>query len=159
MVIDFSQFAPRTSIYIENRLEQNDGRGPTRNVLPAGRGNHILRFDVVLPAVEDSSRPPPYAFYELPTPTPAELARVRVRRWRFERDHGAWTVNGRFFDCDTPGALIPEGDVRSGCCRTTPAAGSTRFTFTTRILDPVTRRPTAGARRARPQGYGAAGVR
>lgn len=110
VIIDFSRFAPGSSIYIENRLEQEDGRGPTDKILPAGQGNLILRFDVVLPPVEDNSLPPPYTFYELPTPSAAELAKARVRTWRFERDRGQWTVNGRFFDCDTPGALIPEGD-------------------------------------------------
>ena len=110
VIIDFSKFAPGSSIYIENRLEQNDGRGPTGKVLPAGQGNLILRFDVVLDAVEDNSLPPPYTFYELPTPTAAELAKARVRTWNFDRDRGQWTINGKFFDPDTPGALIPEGN-------------------------------------------------
>jgi len=110
VIIDFSQFAPGSSIYIENRLEQNDGRGPTGNVLPAGQGNLILRFDVVLPSVEDNSLPPPYTFYELPTPTADELANARVRNWNFNRDRGQWTINGKFFDPDNPGALIPEGN-------------------------------------------------
>jgi len=109
VVIDFSKFVPGSSIYLENRLEQDDGRGPTDKILPAGRGNLILRFDVVLPPVEDNSRPPPYTFYELPTPSAVELANARKRNWRFERGNGQWQINDRFFDCDRPAALIPKG--------------------------------------------------
>src|SRR5712691_2193516 len=58
VIIDFSQFKPGQSIYLENRLEQNDGRGPTGNTLAAGQGNLVLRFDVVLPAVADNSQDP-----------------------------------------------------------------------------------------------------
>jgi FtsP/CotA-like multicopper oxidase with cupredoxin domain len=109
VIVDFSQFPPGSSIYIENRLEQYDGRGPTGKLLPAGRGDLLLRFDVVLDAVPDNSLPPPYRFYELPMPTAAELAKARVRTWRFERDRGQWSINGKFFDPDTPGALISQG--------------------------------------------------
>jgi FtsP/CotA-like multicopper oxidase with cupredoxin domain len=113
VVIDFSQFAPGSSVYIENRLEQTDGRGPTGKVLRAGTGNLILRLDVVLPPVDDNSRAlgpnEHYSFYELPTPTAAELANAHKRSWRFERGDGQWQINGRFFDCDKAGALIPEG--------------------------------------------------
>src|SRR5437773_6143358 len=57
IIIDFSAFAGR-SIYLENRLEQQDGRGPTGNVLAAGQGNLVVRFDVVLPPVQ-AHRPNP----------------------------------------------------------------------------------------------------
>jgi FtsP/CotA-like multicopper oxidase with cupredoxin domain len=109
VVIDFSQFAPGTSIYLENRLEQTDGRGPSDRILGAGRGDLLLRFDVVPRVLPDESRPPPYTFYELPTPSADELARARRRTWRFDRRQGQWAVNGKFFDCDRPAALIPEG--------------------------------------------------
>ena len=55
IIIDFSQFAPGTQIYLENRLEQKDGRGPTNKILNAGQGNYLMRFDVVLPNVTDAS--------------------------------------------------------------------------------------------------------
>lgn len=111
VVIDFAKFPAGTSIYLENRLEQNDGRGPTDKLLAAGRGNLLVRFDIVdQPAGQtDRSRPPPYTFYELPTPSADELAQARKRSWRFDRGDGQWTVNGQFFDCDTVRATIREG--------------------------------------------------
>src|SRR6267378_3935351 len=51
VIIDFSKFQPGASIYLENRLEQTDGRAPKGKVLPAGQGNFVLRFDVTLPPV------------------------------------------------------------------------------------------------------------
>jgi FtsP/CotA-like multicopper oxidase with cupredoxin domain len=97
IIIDFSQFAGR-SIVLENRLEQTDGRGPSGNLLPAGRGDRVLRFDAVLPPVADNSLHPAAItkFYDLP---PLETPRV-VRRFRFERNNGQWSINGKFFDCN-----------------------------------------------------------
>lgn len=109
VVIDFSEFTPGTSIYLENRLEQEDGRGPTGRTLAAGEGDRVLRFDVVLPPVSDHSLPPPYAFYKVHRPTPAELETAHVRTWLFDRISGQWSVNGRFFDGETVRADPTEG--------------------------------------------------
>jgi FtsP/CotA-like multicopper oxidase with cupredoxin domain len=98
VIIDFSRFKPGQSIYLENRLEQNDGRGPTGNVLAAGQGNFVLRFDIVLPAVTDNSADPVTArFYDLP---PINLSNAVTRTFRFERGNGQWQINGRFADCN-----------------------------------------------------------
>jgi FtsP/CotA-like multicopper oxidase with cupredoxin domain len=97
IIIDFSQLAGR-SVFLENRLEQVDGRGPTGRILPPGQGNSVMRFDVVLPPVADQSADPATIaqFYALPP-----LAQPRVtRRFRFERGNGQWQINGRFFDCN-----------------------------------------------------------
>jgi FtsP/CotA-like multicopper oxidase with cupredoxin domain len=97
IIIDFSQLAGR-SIVLENRLEQDDGRGPSGTVVPAGQGDHVLRFDVVLPEVPDNSRHPAAItkFYDLPALEPPRVRRV----FRFERGNGQWQINGRFFDCN-----------------------------------------------------------
>jgi FtsP/CotA-like multicopper oxidase with cupredoxin domain len=98
LIIDFSGFEGK-SIYLENRLVQKDGRGPTDKVLPAGRGNLVLRFDVVLPSTADDSQDPATItkFYDLPETTEAPLV---TRTIRFERGNGMWAINQKFFDCD-----------------------------------------------------------
>jgi FtsP/CotA-like multicopper oxidase with cupredoxin domain len=98
VIIDFSKFKPGQSIFLENRLEQQDGRGPTGNVLAAGAGNRYLRFDVVLPAVPDNSKDPATItkFYDLPT---IDLSNVVERTFNFERGNGQWQINGQFADC------------------------------------------------------------
>jgi FtsP/CotA-like multicopper oxidase with cupredoxin domain len=97
VIIDFSAFAGK-SIYLENRLPQDDGRGPRPEILPAGAGDRVLRFDVVLPQVADNSADPATIerFYDLPA-----VVEPRVtRRFRFDRTNGQWAINGQFFNCD-----------------------------------------------------------
>jgi FtsP/CotA-like multicopper oxidase with cupredoxin domain len=98
VVVDFRRFAGK-SIYVENRLLQNDGRGPTRTILPAGQGNFLLRIDVVLPAVDDRSQDQASAakFYALPD---AIAPPAVSRTFRFNRTNGQWSINGRFMDCN-----------------------------------------------------------
>ena len=99
VIIDFSQYAG-SSIYLENRMEQFDGRGPTGKTLPAGiRKNLLLRFDVVLPQVADKSADPAtLTMYELPdTDTEPSVTRT----FKLDRLNGQWSVNGSFMDCDT----------------------------------------------------------
>jgi FtsP/CotA-like multicopper oxidase with cupredoxin domain len=100
VIIDFSQFAGR-SIYLENRAEQDDGRGPTGDVLPPGQGNYLLRFDVELPNVPDNSQNPATItkFYDLPPVNPAQAQITRT--FRFERQNGQWAINQQFFNCNT----------------------------------------------------------
>lgn len=96
LVIDFSQYAGKT-LYIENRLEQKDGRGPTGKVLPAGQGNLILKIVVDLPPVADNSASPATIthFYGLPSKTAAPRI---TRTFNFDRSNGNWTINGRSMD-------------------------------------------------------------
>ena len=104
VVLDFTQ-APST-VYLENRLEQKSGRGPTGKILPAGQGDLVLRFDVEGGPVPDPSRIPA-RFYELPPADPAEA--VTTRSWRFERTNGAWAINGKFFDVNEVRAAPRQG--------------------------------------------------
>jgi len=108
VIVDFTPFAGK-SIYIENRLQQNDGRGPNGTILPAGRGNQCLRFDVVLPSVADNSADPATItkFYDLPdlTATP-----VVTRTFRFDRGNGQWTINGKLFG-NTPRLRVKRNTV------------------------------------------------
>jgi FtsP/CotA-like multicopper oxidase with cupredoxin domain len=96
LVIDFSQYAGKT-LYIENRLEQQDGRGPTGKVLPAGQGNLILKIVVDLPPIADNSADPATItqFYGLPSKTAAPRI---TRTFNFDRSNGNWTINGRSMD-------------------------------------------------------------
>ena len=116
IIVDFAKIAQRfgnpARIHLENRLEQDDGRGPTGNILPAGRGNQVLEFRLTGGAVEDGSfDPEPVAFPNVPAAAgdavfaPISLPDVSAvqprltRTFRFERGDGGWQVNGRFMDC------------------------------------------------------------
>jgi FtsP/CotA-like multicopper oxidase with cupredoxin domain len=98
VIIDFAPLAGKT-LYLENRLEQNDGRGPTGKVLPAGQGNRVMQIVVDLPTVPDNSVNPATnpSFYSLPST--AGTPRV-TRTFKFERGNGQWQINGQFMDCN-----------------------------------------------------------
>jgi FtsP/CotA-like multicopper oxidase with cupredoxin domain len=98
VIINFAPLAGKT-LYLENRLEQTDGRGPTGNVLPAGQGNRVLQIKVDLPSVPDGSVDPATnpQYYALPSTAGNPTA---VRNFKFERGNGQWQINGQFFDCN-----------------------------------------------------------
>ena len=97
VVVDFSGLASGTELYLVNRLEQSDGRGPTGQVLPPGRADRVLRFvvDGDLDTKGDPSRIPE-RFFERPPVDRSESATTRT--FVFGRSHGGWTVNGKPFD-------------------------------------------------------------
>ena len=83
-------------MFLENRLEQTSGRGPTGKILPQSSATQLLRFDVDRnPSEPDPSRVPP-TLRALPTIDMREV--VATRTWRFERKNGAWAINGKFFN-------------------------------------------------------------
>jgi FtsP/CotA-like multicopper oxidase with cupredoxin domain len=98
IIVDFRPFAGKT-LYLENRLEQVDGRGPTGNTLPAGAGNFLMQFRVkASTSVADNSRDPAtQTFYSLPDKTAAPRV---TRTFRFERGNGQWQINGQLMDAD-----------------------------------------------------------
>lgn len=110
VIIDFSQFAGKT-IYLENRLEQLDGRGPTGNILPAGSGNLLLQFQVSgTPVPDGSANPANQRFYSLPsTNVPPRVTRT----FHFDRLNGQWSINGQFMDCNNIRFSIQQNSVEN----------------------------------------------
>lgn len=94
VVVDFSAFTDGDLLFLENRLDQTDGRGPSgrRITDPAEiRRKRIMRFDVSGGEIADPSRIPDF-FRPFPEIDDSQI--VRKRRWRL--DHGAdgFTVDG-----------------------------------------------------------------
>ena len=108
IVIDFSKYNEGDELFIVNRLEQVNGRGPTGELLTPG--TPILRFIVGgLPATTDNSMVPA-RLRELPD-IASVLKRVKkTRNFRFDRSNGSWTVNGKIFDPEIATVEIPQGD-------------------------------------------------
>ena len=125
VIIDFTNFAGQT-LYLENRLNQINGQGPTAvdsalaaqnssstectqanttnlstgAIKPAGAGDLIMQFQVTGPKVKDQSVDPAThpSFYSLPSTT--DTPRI-VRTFKFDRLNGQWSINGQFMDCNT----------------------------------------------------------
>ena len=115
IIVDFGKITA-SRIYLVNRLEQVNGRGPTGKVL--NPGFPIVQINIGAPA-PDYSRDPddpklgPYLLRELPDPDFKALlalaAKSRKRVFEFSRGDGAWQINGAFFDENVIAARPIEG--------------------------------------------------
>lgn len=97
VVIDFSKYAGR-EILLYNRLVQKEGRKPEGVVEP---GTAVLKFRVARGRVADPSRVPaslrPIPLEDRPQTALARGVQVR-RTFEWNRQGGAWAVNGELFD-------------------------------------------------------------
>lgn len=102
IIIDFAKFPLGAKLYLVNKLEQVNGRGPTGRIL--NPGTQLLRFDVDSnPAQPDVSRIPA-KLRELPPIDLSEVVKTRI--FNFDRGNGGWTVNGNLFDVKQAVALV-----------------------------------------------------
>jgi FtsP/CotA-like multicopper oxidase with cupredoxin domain len=97
VVIDFSRFPASQfqELYIENRLVQDEGRGPGGKFGEpdlVNPGTKILKF-VLEEEVPDPSQVPdelrPFAAISA-----EQIAGATRREFKFDRSHGLWTING-----------------------------------------------------------------
>jgi len=115
IIVDFKKIAQdfgATRLWLDNRLEQEDGRGPEDDLHPAGQiQNAMMEFRIVGNPQTDLSIDPQVLFDDprtcvfdpicLPTTSandPTAATRI-TRRFRFERGNGQWQINGKFMDC------------------------------------------------------------
>ena len=92
VIVDFSKYQAGDKVYLMNRAEQTDGRGPTENLLTPG--DPLVEFRVTPFDKTDVSRIPS----TLRIPPPIRLDQVVTTRfWEFNRGNGQWTVNGKIF--------------------------------------------------------------
>jgi len=105
LVIDFSKYPLGSKLYIVNKLEHLDGRGPTGRILEPG--TQIMRIDVDrAPEWPDKSRVPA-TLRPLP---PIDLKKSRPeRRFDFGRLNNMWVVNDQLFDETKPIATVKRG--------------------------------------------------
>jgi FtsP/CotA-like multicopper oxidase with cupredoxin domain len=111
IIIDFSQYAPGTEIYLENRLEQLNGKGPTGAILPSSEQTQLLKFIVTDAAFDDATASLETLQNQVMVPMPDMAANpvVQKRTFSFDTKNGAWTVNGEFFSPSKISAYIVEG--------------------------------------------------
>lgn len=113
VIIDFAPFYGQT-LYLENRQEQLNGRGPTDNVLNAGQGNLLLQIVVDQPlqgadnSVDPATQP---VFYTLPSKT-ATPRTQREFKFDLTRD-GQWVINDKFMDCDEVRFRVKQNSVEN----------------------------------------------
>ena len=108
LIIDFSQFEAGDHLYLQNRLLQTNGRGPTTRMMDPSPEESVMRFDVVeLPSGQRDNSRIPTKFRDLP---PVEWDKVKNHRlFEFDYVGGLWTINGKVADMDEPVAKIEQG--------------------------------------------------
>jgi FtsP/CotA-like multicopper oxidase with cupredoxin domain len=106
VIVDFARLtapdgpaAGATRLWLDNRMEQQDGKGPTGNLLPPGQvGNVLIEFRLGAAQIDNSRDPAQIASFAPITLPPLERP-VVTRRFKFGRSNGQWTVNGRPISC------------------------------------------------------------
>jgi FtsP/CotA-like multicopper oxidase with cupredoxin domain len=93
VIVDFSKANTGDKIYLQNRLEQLDGRGPTGKIIAP---TNLVEFRVGGDARDDSQIVANQPLLALPDRRPT----VQARRWDFGRSGGEWVINGELFDPD-----------------------------------------------------------
>ena len=126
IIVDFSKIKAASRLYLVNRAEQVNGRGPTGKVLSPG--TPVLQINSVTGATVDCRMTAPIRpsvrgrrvgmkLRDLPDMDFAALqskaAKLPTRTWRFERGSGGWMVNGKFFDENVVECRHPSGSGRS----------------------------------------------
>jgi FtsP/CotA-like multicopper oxidase with cupredoxin domain len=106
VIIDFAQFDSGEQVFLQNRLLQTNGKGPTERMMDPGPNDSMMRFDVTGDRIPDPSRIPA-RMRNLPK---MDLSKVRRRRtWVFDYNGGLWTVNGQVFNPNRVDAKIEQG--------------------------------------------------
>ncbi|MEI6068502.1 MAG: multicopper oxidase domain-containing protein [Methylococcaceae bacterium] len=111
VIIDFSTYEPGTVIYLENRLEQLNGKGTTGKILASGSNTQLLKFIVSSATVVDNSAPLATLQTQVMVPFPDRTKNpVKIKRkFDFGTSNGAWVVNGQFFNPTVISAYPIEG--------------------------------------------------
>ena len=102
VIVDFSNYAKDTSVFLVNRLGQTSGKKPDGTLATPVP---FIRFDI--DRDEPDASVIPDALRSMPLFSVSEA--VRTRRWVFNRTNGAWNVNGKIFNVNTPAAVIKQG--------------------------------------------------
>jgi FtsP/CotA-like multicopper oxidase with cupredoxin domain len=114
ILVDFSKVPKGTTrLYLVNRLEQVNARGPTGKVLTPGTPIIQINIGNAAPdySVDPTNPKTPLVMRQLPdadfTTLLALAAKATPRSWQFQRGNGGWMVNGKFFDENVVSAAIP----------------------------------------------------
>ncbi|MCX7153034.1 MAG: multicopper oxidase domain-containing protein [Proteobacteria bacterium] len=98
LIIDFSKFKPGTELFISNRGEQTNGRGPTGKLLTTGQDALKFIVEAARPGLTDNSTKIVNGMALRPLPAAVVLTGAKTKEWVWGRGNGAWNANGVTFD-------------------------------------------------------------
>ena len=107
IIVDFNKLtaaggaaAGATRLWLENRLIQDDGRGPRDELSAPGIPANVLVEFRIGAVVADASADPASISSFAPITLPPMEAPLVTRTFRWERGNGQWVVNGEPLSCD-----------------------------------------------------------
>jgi FtsP/CotA-like multicopper oxidase with cupredoxin domain len=105
VVVDFSEVALGSEVFLENRQPQESGRGPVDRPLTPQPDGRVLKFMV------DRDAPDPSRIPKQSNGSPAGIseAALPTRTFVLENRRGAWTVNGNYYEFDRVDARVKRG--------------------------------------------------
>jgi len=98
LIIDFSKFKPGTELFISNRGEQTNGRGPTGKLLTTGQDALKFIVEAARPGLTDNSTRIVNGMALRPLPAAVVTTGAKNKEWVWGRGNGAWVSNGVVFD-------------------------------------------------------------
>ena len=109
IVVDFSRFKNGDVLYFEDRLGQDDGRGPDGDFgdVKMRKRTRFLKLIIGEDAFDPSEVPDTLRPFE--AISPEMLASATVKTFEFERRKGAWQINHEFFDRNNPMSVSRQG--------------------------------------------------
>ncbi len=102
VIIDFSQYKTGDQVFLQNRLDQCSGFGPTGTL--SSPGVSVIRFDITGDPPSPDNSQAPQVLRSLPPVNSSSL--LPQRQWTFESQNGAWTINRKFFDPNRVDAYV-----------------------------------------------------
>ena len=98
IIIDFSQFKAGTELYMTNRAEQTNGRGPSGKLLTTGMDTIKFVVEPARAGLTDNSTKIVNGTPLRPMPDPVIVTAAKRREWVWGRGNGAWNASGVTFD-------------------------------------------------------------
>ena len=110
VVIDFGNYQPGTTVYLENLMQQEDGRGPDYKSMATP--DRLVKFIVQGDPVPDEQDAKVNKDTFLRPFTRLDPSQATVtRHFRLERSNGMWQINGQGFDHHRDDAIVQKGAI------------------------------------------------
>ncbi len=112
VIVDFGKLAkkyPGGKVYLSNRAEQTNGRGPTGNLLALGNDAIQFTIEAARFGLTDNSTDIFNGMDLRPLPKAVTVTTAKRKEWVWGRGNGAWQSNGVTFDRFSPPYEVKEG--------------------------------------------------
>ena len=101
LIVDFKKLAakyPGCKVYLTNRADQENGRGPSGKLLAVGMDMIQFTIEAARPGLTDNSTDIVNGMALRPMPAAINVAAVKRKEWVWGRGNGAWSADGVFYD-------------------------------------------------------------